>query len=85
MPELVICENVSGLLKRTRGRDAQIHLVCKCFEQLGYTFAYVQVDARICLVPQRRTRVWMWVIRSDVVAAPAILSALDRAAASALG
>ena len=44
-PKLVICENVSGLLKRARGCDAQIHVVRKCFEQLGYTFAHVQ-DAR---------------------------------------
>ena len=45
-PKLVICENVAGLLKRTCGCDAQIHLARKCFEQLGYAFAYVQVDAR---------------------------------------
>ena len=48
-PKLVICENVSGLLKRTRGCDAQIHVARKCFEQFGYAFAYAQVDARSCL------------------------------------
>ena len=52
--KLVICENVSGLLKRTYGRKEQIHLVRGAFEALGYEFAYSQVDARSCLVPQRR-------------------------------
>ena len=33
-PKLVICETVSGLLKRTRGRDAQIYLVRRGFEEL---------------------------------------------------
>ena len=83
-PKLVICENVSGLLKRTRGCDAHIHVARKCFEQLEYAFAYMQVDASNFLAPQRRTRVWMWAIRSDVAAAPAaeearaILNALER-------
>ena len=30
------------------------------------------LDARSYLVPQRRHRVWMWAIRSDVSAAPAV-------------
>ena len=41
------------------------------FEGLGYAFAYTQLDARNFLLPQRRTRIWMWAIRSDVAAAPA--------------
>ena len=83
-PKLVICENVSGLLKRAQGCDAQIYQVRKAFEEVGYAFAYKQVDARNFLVPQRRTRVWMWAIRSDVAAAPAVgevqtvLNALER-------
>lgn len=70
-PKLVICENVSGLLKRALACDAQIHQVRKAFEKMGYAFAYKLVDARNFLVPQRRTRVWMWAFRSDVAAAPA--------------
>ena len=83
-PKVVICENVTGLLKRTRGCDAQINQVRKAFEEVGYAFAYKQMDARNFLVPQRRTRVWMWAIRSDVAAAPAagevqtVLNALER-------
>ena len=53
-PKLVICENVSGLLKRSLGCDAQIHQVRKAFEEEGYVFAYKLVDARHFLVPQRR-------------------------------
>jgi len=83
-PKVVICENVSGLLKRAQGCDAQIIQVRKAFEEAGYVFAYKQLDARIFLVPQRRMRVWMWAIRSDVAAASAagevqtVLSALER-------
>ena len=83
-PKLVICENVAGLLKRNRGRNPQIHSVRAAFEKLGYSFAHMQLDARNFLVPQRRTRVWMWAIRLDVAAAPAaqevqtILQAMER-------
>jgi len=83
-PKRVICENVSGLLKRAQGCDAQVHQVSKAFEKVGYAFAYKQVDARNFLAPQRRTRVWMWAVRSDVAAAPAagevqpVLNALER-------
>ena len=90
-PKLVICENVSGLLKRSLGCDAQIHQVRKAFEEEGYVFAYKLVDARNFLVPQRRTRVWMWAIRSDVAAAPAagdvltVLNALERPQSVPLG
>jgi site-specific DNA-cytosine methylase len=68
---LVICENVSGLLKRNRGCEPQIHFVRMAFEELGYAFAYTQLDARNFMLLQRRTRIWMWAIRSDVAAAPA--------------
>ena len=52
-PKLVICENVSGLLKRALGCDAQLHQVRKAFEEVGYAFAYKLVDARNFLVPAR--------------------------------
>ncbi|MFM7990255.1 MAG: DNA cytosine methyltransferase, partial [Candidatus Fonsibacter sp.] len=52
-PKLAICENVSGLLKRNRGCDAQIHSARAACEELGYLFAYAQLDARIFLVLQR--------------------------------
>ena len=58
--------------------------VRKAFEEVGYAFAYKEMDARNFLVPQRRTRVWMWAIRSDVAADPAagevqtVLNALER-------
>ena len=70
-PKLVMCENVAGLLKRNRGCEPQIHSVRMAFEGLGYPCAYTQLDARHFLLPQRRTRIWMWAIRSDVAAAPA--------------
>ena len=38
---------------------------------MGYQFAQAQVGA-ICLALQRRTCAWMWAIRSDVAAAPAV-------------
>jgi site-specific DNA-cytosine methylase len=66
---LVICGNVAGLLKRNRGRNPQIYPVRAAFEKLGYSFAHMQLDARHFLVPQRRTRFWMWDTRLDVSAA----------------
>ena len=83
-PKLVICENVCGLLKRNRGRDPQIWRVRSAFQELGYAFAWHMLNSKDFLVPQRRTRVWMWAIRSDVAAAPAaeavkdILTSLER-------
>ena len=68
-PKLVICEKVVGLLNRNCGCDPQTHSVRVASEELGYSFAYTQVDARSVLLRQRRTRVWMWAIRSDVAAA----------------
>ena len=62
-PKIVICENVGGLLKRTHGESPQIVNVGEAFKRLGYHFAYRHVDARRYLLPHRRTRVWMWVIR----------------------
>ena len=45
-PKVAICDNVSGLLKRTYGCDAQIHLVREAFDEMGYQFAHAQVGAR---------------------------------------
>ena len=70
-PKIVICENVVGLLKRTCGGRPQIVDVGEAFQCLGYNFAYRHVDAKMYLLPQRRTRVWMWAIRKDISAAPA--------------
>ena len=58
-PKLVICESVAGLLKRNCGCEPHIHSVRMAFEELGYSFAYTQLDARNLLLPQRRTRIWM--------------------------
>ena len=70
-PNIVICENVVGLVKRTRGGHPQIVGVGEACERLGYHFAYRHVDARRYLLPHRRTRVWMWAVREDISAAPA--------------
>ncbi|MFM7978364.1 MAG: hypothetical protein ACKPKO_03530, partial [Candidatus Fonsibacter sp.] len=70
-PNLVICEYVSGLLKRNRSCDAQIYSVRAAFEELGYYFERAQLVARSFLLPQQCTRAWMWAIRSDIAAAPA--------------
>ena len=83
-PQIVICEDVSDLLRRTRRCEVQMYFVRNGCEELGYAFAHMQVGASKFLVPQRRTRVWIWAIRLDVEAAPAveevraILSALER-------
>ena len=39
---------------------------------MGYHSAHAQLGARSFLVFQRRTRVWMWAIWSDVAAAPSV-------------
>ena len=62
-PKLVICENVTGLLKRFLGVQPQIHAVRAAFEKLGYSFQHVAVDTRDCFRPQRCPRVWMWALR----------------------
>ena len=56
-PKLVICENVAGLLKRSRGCEPQIQSVRMVVEELGYSLAYTQLDARNSVLPQRRTRI----------------------------
>ena len=70
-PKIVICENVTGLMKRICGGRPQIVDVGEAFQCLGYNFAYRLVDARMYLLPQRRHRVWIWAIRKDISAAPA--------------
>ena len=62
-PKLVICENVTGLLKRFLGAEPQIHAVRAEFAKLGYSFQHVAVDTREFFLPQRRPRVWMWALR----------------------
>ena len=62
-PKLVICENVTGLLKRFLGAEPQIHAVRAVFAKLGYSFQHVAVDTRDFFLPQRRPRVWMWALR----------------------
>ena len=56
-PKLVICENVAGLLKRNRGCEPQIHAVRMAFDELGYSFAYTQLDAKnlFCLSDARES------------------------------
>ena len=61
--QVVICENVGGLLKRSLGAEPQILAVQAAFIRLGYTFQHVAVDTRDFFLPHRRQRVWMWALR----------------------
>jgi len=57
LPQFVLLENVSYMLRLDQGRAMQ-YLVEE-LEQLGYRWAYRVVDARAFGVPQRRQRVIM--------------------------
>jgi site-specific DNA-cytosine methylase len=59
-PRIVVCENVTGLVKKNRGAEPVIEHVKASFNKVGYAFAHRVLDSRNYLLPQRRNRCWMW-------------------------
>ena len=65
-PSIVICENVSGLVKRIGGSEPPIEAVEREFAAMGYSVGHEVLDSRHFLLPQRRTRCWIWAMRRVV-------------------
>ena len=61
-PAVVICENVSGLLKRVGQSEPPIAAVRREFSTIGYFVGHAMLDTRKFLLPQRRNRCWIWAI-----------------------
>jgi DNA (cytosine-5)-methyltransferase 1 len=70
-PEIVILENVHGLLTSHRGRDFAI--VLKTLDELGYGVAWRVFNSQYFGVPQSRKRVYVVAIHRDPVGAGEIL------------
>lgn len=60
-PLYIIGENVTGLLSMKSGPDnddpLMIELICKAFDEIGYTLMYRQLEATDFGVPQKRKRI----------------------------
>ena len=59
-PAIVIFENVEGLTRGIRGREAQIIPVMSDLERAGYCASWRVLDSRHFHLPQRRRRCWIW-------------------------
>lgn len=62
-PKIIALENVCGTLNSHKGEDFKA--IAKAFEQSGYQFGAVVVDASIFL-PQSRQRLFMIGVRNDI-------------------
>lgn len=70
-PDVVILENVPGLLSSNEGRDFAV--VVDALVQLGYGVAWRILDSQYFGVPQSRRRLYIVGYRGDPSRAPAIL------------
>ena len=65
-PAVVICENVTGLVKHFTDKKTkkklppQVHSVMEAFKRNGYAAGFKVLDSRHFHLPQRRNRCWMW-------------------------
>jgi len=62
-PRIIALENVCGTLTSHAGKD--FAAICSTFEQVGYVFGAVVIDAAL-FVPQSRPRLFMIGVRGDV-------------------
>lgn len=67
MPEVVIIENVEGLLSSNKGRDFGV--ILQALSSFGYGLAWRLLNSRYFGVPQSRTRVYMCCWRNDPIKA----------------
>lgn len=70
-PQVVILENVHGLLTSHRGRDFAV--VLKTLDDLGYGVAWRVLNSQYFGVPQSRKRVYVAAVHRDPVGAGEIL------------
>ncbi len=59
-PIIVMGENVSGLVKHINGTALPIQAVESEFSAMGYSIGHALLDTRHYMLPQRRTRCWIW-------------------------
>jgi DNA (cytosine-5)-methyltransferase 1 len=62
-PRMIVLENVCGTLTSHEGKD--FAAICEVFEQAGYSFGAVVVDAAL-FVPQSRPRLFIIGVHDDV-------------------
>lgn len=70
-PQVVILENVHGLLTSHRGRDFAI--ILKTMDELGYGVAWRVLNSQYFGVPQSRKRVYVAAVHRDPIGAGQIL------------
>lgn len=63
-PKVIFCENVKGLVIHDKGRTFKI--ICKTFEDLGYTVHYQILNSKNFGVPQNRERIYIVAFRNDI-------------------
>lgn len=63
-PKVIFCENVKGLVIHDKGRTFKI--ICKTFEDLGYTVFHKVLNSRNFGVPQNRERIYLVAFRNDI-------------------
>ncbi|MBB5687574.1 DNA cytosine methyltransferase [Sphingobium boeckii] len=71
-PNMIVLENVSGVLTANKGRD--FAAIGDCIARAGYRFGAVLIDA-IHFVPHSRPRVFIVAIRADLTIPDDILTA----------
>lgn len=64
-PKVVLCENVKGLLMGSA--NEYLGAVMERFRGIGYNVAYKLLDASRMGIPQRRQRVFIYAIRTDLL------------------
>ncbi len=63
-PKVIFCENVKGLTIHDKGKTFKI--ICKTFENLGYTVFSKVLNSRNFGVPQNRERIYIVAFRNDI-------------------
>ena len=63
-PKVIFCENVKGLTIHDKGRTFKI--ICKTFEDLGYTVYSKVLNSKNFGVPQNRERIYIVAFRNDI-------------------
>lgn len=63
-PKVMFLENVKGMVMHDKGRTFKI--ICKTFEDLGYTVYHKVLNSRDFGVPQNRERIYVVAFRNDL-------------------
>lgn len=63
-PLVIFCENVKGLVRHDRGRTFKI--ICKAFEEIGYTVFTQVLNSKDFGVAQNRERIYIVCFRNDI-------------------